>query len=109
MEIIYKAWDGTEFRERSACERYEHNNPPLQMWGSDGRTDKTDHALIVNLDSIRDAERFVAKCDSEGNCHDGIDGDEMGLFMWDFENDVYICLDELSVEAFRHYLKDNPI
>lgn len=109
MEIIYKAWDGTEFRERSACERYEYNNPRIEMWGADGRVNETNHALVVRLDSTRDAERFIAKCNENDENHDGIDGDDVGLFMWDYENDFYIGLDELTIEALRHYFNDNPI
>ena len=59
MKIIYKAWDGTEFDERDACEKYEYDNPCVLMYGDAGRTLKADEALEKQYKQLKFTEDVI--------------------------------------------------
>lgn len=110
MEIIYRAWDGTEFRERSACERYEHNTPCIPMWNQDGKTKDINQAFVVYLRDEEDTKHFVKMCENNDSPHTGIDYEEdyidVGVFVWNYNTEQYDQLDGDVAQALRHYFNE---
>ena len=109
MELIYRAWDGTEFRERSACEKYEYNTPCIPMWNQNGKTKNVEEALIVYLRDAKETKRFVELCKINKSLCDGIDYHEYdenatgtGLFIWDYNTEQYYQMEDEIEQALRH-------
>ena len=111
MELIYRAWDGTEFREKSACERYEYNTPCIPMWNQNGKTKRADEALVVFLCDSKATQRFVRMCEIDESPCTGIEYDEnyadTGLFIWDYNNEQYYQLDGEVEQALRHCFNEH--
>lgn len=107
MELIYRAWDGTEFRERSACERYEYNNPCIVMYNDEGRTSNPDEAFVVVLKhDDDDAKKFIELCEAQGALFNGITEDDYGLYVWDDNREEYFYVSDRIKEALKRYFKD---
>lgn len=106
MKIIYKAWDGTEFDKRSACEKYEHDNPCVLMYDNAGRTSKSDEAFVVVLRNDNDAEKFIELCEEQGTMSDGITKDCHGLYVWDDIEEKYFYISDRIEEALKKYFED---
>ena len=106
MELIYRAWDGTEFRERSACERYEYNTPCIPMWNDNGKTKNVDEALVVFLRDDKATQHFVRMCENEGSPYTGIEFDkyraDTGVFVWNYNTEQYDQIDCEVEQALRH-------
>lgn len=113
MEIIYRAFDGKEFDTVTECAAYEEQNRKLKMWFKDGETNLTDKAYVVKLDDENATRAFIDKCNHEDSCHDGIEFDEYtadtGLFAWDMYRDEYFAIDDDTLEALIHCLKDEHL
>lgn len=103
MEVIYRAFDGTEFREAEPCLRYETNCMP-KMFGRDGVTSNVDEALVVYLENDHQAKNFVRKSEKEESAYDGVDEWSTGLFVWDGCAEQYFELDDISFDALRHFM-----
>lgn len=106
MEIIYKAWDGTEFKERDACEKYECDYPYVMMYNNKGRTSDPDEAFIVLLERKDDAEKFIELCEARCTMSDGITEGDCGLYIWDDYREEYFYVSERVEEALKRYFKD---
>lgn len=107
MKIIYKAWDGTEFDEKNACEKYELDNPYMLMYSNRGRTSNSDEAFIVLLDYKRDdAEKFIKLCKEQGTMSNGITINDSGLYIWDDYREEYFHVSDRVEDALKRYLKD---
>ena len=106
MKIIYKAWDGTEFDERDACEKYEYDNPCVLMYSDAGRTSKADEALVILLENDGDAKRYINLCEEQNTEPYGIAEDNYGLYVWDNNQEEYFYVSELVEEALKQYFED---
>ena len=110
MEIIYRAFDGKEFKNVTECAAYEEKMHKLKMWFKDGKTTSVDSAYVVKLDKEEDTRIFIERCDKEGSDHTGIEFDEYtadtGLFVWDTNTCQYFEIDESVLDSLIHYLKD---
>lgn len=106
MKIIYKAWDGTEFREKSACERYEENNPCIMMYGNAGRVSNAGDAFIVALRKNGDAKRFINLCEEQKSDSTGITEGDKGLYVWDDDKGRYFYVSERIEDALKRYFED---
>ena len=106
MKIIYKAWDGTEFDEKDACEKYEYDNPCIVMYGSNGRVLDSYKAYIVILKHNDDAEKFIELCEEQGTMSDGITKDCHGLYVWDDNQEEYFYVSERVEEALKRYFEN---
>lgn len=103
MELIYRAWDGTEFDERSTCEEYEYNNPYIVMYDDNGRVLDSDNALIVVLKHDDDAEKFIELCEKQGTISDGITKDCHNLYVWDDIEEKYFYVSDRVEDALKRY------
>lgn len=106
MKIIYKAWDGTEFDEKDACEKYEYDNPCVIMYNAEGRTSNSDDASVVLLEHKDDAEKFIELCEAQWTRSDGITEGDCGLYIWDDYKEKYFYVSERVEEALKRYFKD---
>ena len=106
MEIIYKAWDGTEFKEKNACEKYEYTNPYIVMYDNNGRVLDSDNALIIVLKYDDDAEKFIELCEKQGTSSDGITEDCHGLYVWDDIEERYSYVSDRVKDALKRYFED---
>lgn len=113
MEIIYKAFDGKEFNTVTECAAYEEQMHKLKMWFINGKTTSTEEAFVVKLDDEEDTRIFIEKCDAVGSDHSGIGYNEydadIGLFAWDPNRCEYFFIDNNTLNALIHYLKDEHI
>ena len=105
MELIYRAWDGTEFDERSTCEKYEYNNPYVLMYRSTGRTSDTNKALVVVLRKDDDAENFIKMCKVQDTDYKGITEEDCGLYVWGEDEGRYFYVSERVEDALKRYFK----
>lgn len=106
MKIIYKAWDGTEFDEKDACEKYEYDNPCVMMYNDKGRTSNSDDAFVVLLEHKDDAEKFIELCEAQCTRSDGITEGDCGLYIWDDYEEKYFYVSDRVEEALKRYFKD---
>ena len=111
MEIIYRAFDGMEFRTKDACEQYERNNIGLKgvdMWDFRGEaTDDTCHAYFLHLkDEDESAKVFITMSESEDGYHDGIEDGDTGWYYWDECGERYVFMDEEIILAFAKAVHD---
>lgn len=107
MKIIYKAWDGTEFKEKNACEKYELDNPYVTMYNDKGRTSDSDEAFVVLLDHYHDdAEKFIELCKEQGTMSKGITDSDCGLYVWDDYREEYFYVSDRVEDALKRYFKD---
>ena len=113
MEVIYRAFDGKEFDSVTECAAYEEHNRKLKMWFKDGKTNLADKAYVVKLDDENATRAFIDKCKNENSYYEGILFDEYtaetGLFVWDMCRDEYFRIDDDSLEALIHCLKDEHL
>lgn len=105
MEIIYRAFDGTEFRTKDACAQYEHNNIELKgvcMWDHRGKpTEETNNAYFLHLDNeTESAAAFIAMSASFDGYHDGIEDGDTGWYHWDWHDERYVFMESEIILAF---------
>ena len=100
MEIKYMSFDGKYFDKPEDCLAHEKSNPLFKMWGKNGVTANPEEAFVVHLvKDIESATSFVALCEREDTCHDGIDNySDAGFYFW---NDYGECWDSLSEEIIN--------
>ena len=106
MKIIYKAWNGTEFDEKDACEKYEYDNPCVLMYDNAGRTSKSDEAFVVVLRNDNDAKNFIELCEAQGTDYEGITEDDYGLYVWDDNKEEYFYVSDRIKDALKRYFED---
>ena len=106
MELIYRAWDGTEFDERDACEKYEHDNPRILMYHNTGRTSISNDAFVVVLRNDNDAKNFIKMCKEQDTDYKGITEDDYGLYVWDELEQRYFYVSERVEDALKRYFED---
>ena len=106
MELIYRAWNGTEFDERDACEKYEHDNPCVLMYHNTGRTSESNDAFVVVLRNDNDAKSFIKMCKAQDTYSVGIVEDDYGLYVWDDNEERYFYVSERVEEALKRYFED---
>ena len=104
MEIIFRAHDGTEFKDAIACQVYEEHNPMYKMWDVCGETTSHDSALIVKIGRGASAlNKFLDDCrEAEVTC-EGIEGE--GIYMWSQELFMWVYVYSNVLQAIEHYLK----
>lgn len=105
MEIVYRAFDGTEFRTKDACAQYERNSIGLKgirMWDFSGKpTEETNNAYFLHLDDEEEyAKVFIAMSENDDGCHDGIEDDDIGWYYWDEYNERYVFMERDIILAF---------
>ena len=83
MEVIYRAFDGTEFREAAACVTYEQN-AKVHAWDAHGREcSSPNEAVVVHLIDQQMIRTFLQMCINEDVTRVGIDEEDAGWFYWD--------------------------
>ena len=104
MEIIFRAHDGTEFRDAIACQVYEEYNPMYKMWDNCGETKCHDSALIVKIGTGANAlNKFLDDCREADITAEGIEG--AGVYMWSHELFEWVLIDASVLNAIEHFLK----
>lgn len=104
MEIIFRAHDGTEFKDAIACQFYEEANPIYKMWDSCGETKCHDSALIVKIGTGASAlNKFLDDCREADITSEGIEG--TGVYMWSCELFEWVLIDVNVLNAIEHFLK----
>ena len=111
MEIIYRAFDGTEFRTKDACALYERNNVELKgvrMWNVCGEsTDASHNAYFLHLDDeMESAKAFIAMSESDDGYHDGIEDGDTGWYYWDDYNERYVFMEGDIIRAFARAVNE---
>lgn len=113
MEIIYRSFDGKEFNSVTECAAYEEKAHKLKMWSANGKTNSVKKAYVVKLDNINDVKIFINRCNSEGDSCVGIGYDEEEpdtvLFAWDVNREEYFYIDDDTLDALVHYLRDEDL
>ncbi len=104
MEIIFRAHDGTEFKDAIACQFYEEANPVYKMWDKNGETKSYDSALIVKIGTGASAlNKFMDDCREADITSEGIEG--AGVYMWSHELFQWVLIDKDVLDAIEHFLK----
>ena len=106
MKIIYKAWDGTEFDEKDACEKYEYDNPCVLMYHNTGRTSESNDAFVVVLRNDNDAKNFIEQCKAQDTDSVGIVEGDCGLYVWDDNEERYFYVSDRVEDALKQYFED---
>ena len=105
MEIIYRAFDGVEFRTKESCVQYERNNAGLKgvhMWDFSGKpTDESHNAYFLHLDDeMESAAAFIAMSENDDGYHDGIEDGDIGWYYWDEYDERYVFMERDIILAF---------
>lgn len=104
MEVIFRAHDGTEFKDAIACQIYEGRNPIYKMWDACGETMSHDTALIVKIGNEASAlNKFLDDCREADVTSEGIEGD--GVYMWSHDLFLWVRLTSDVLQAIEHYFK----
>lgn len=103
MEVVFRAHDGTEFKDAIACQFYEEANPIYKMWDSCGETKCHDSALIVKISTNASALKFIDDCRESDITFEGIEG--AGVYMWSHELFEWVLIDANVLSAIEHFLK----
>lgn len=104
MEIIFRAYDGTEFGDAIACQFYEEANPIYKMWDNCGETNSHESALIVKIGAGPCAlNKFLYDCREADVTSEGIEG--AGVYMWSHELFEWVLIDAKVLKAIEHFLK----
>lgn len=104
MEIIFRAHDGTEFKDAIACQFYEEANPIYKMWDSRGETKLHHSALIVKIGTgARAFNKFLDDCREAEVISEGIEG--AGIYMWSSKLFEWVLIDADVLNAIEHFLK----
>ena len=106
MEVVYKAFDGTEFREAAACMRYEENVIIYKAYGPKGITNNVDEAYVVYFPEYNSAEQFIKRCETECSSYDGIGIGDVGLFIWDDSEERYGYVSERVLDAIKFHIEN---
>ena len=104
MEVIFRAHDGTEFKDATACRIYEEYNPIYKMWDSCGETMSHNTAQIVKIGKGASAlNKFLNDCREADVTFEGIEGE--GVYMWSYELFMWVRINSNVLQAIEHYLK----
>ena len=111
MEIIYRAFDGTEFRTKDSCAQYERNNAGLKgvhMWNVCGKSvDESHNAYFLHLDDEEEsAKAFIAMSESDDGYYDGIEDGDTGWYYWDDYNERYVFMEGDIIRAFARAVNE---
>ena len=108
MQIIYRAFDGKEFDNEPDCV-YHESSLSYHMWDRNGKgvIDRTEtvKAFVVYFPTEASALGFMATAKEMGDTDvTGIDGDSVGLYIWDEWNERYryVASDERRGIAAAH-------
>lgn len=107
MELIYRAYDGKEFKTAEECIRHENAiREGVKMWDPQGyRTKDVSMAVVISIKDEDSMLAFHQMCyDYAKETHTGEEGakrligglepDISGYFMWDEGREEYRWLDE---------------
>ena len=103
MKVIYRAFDGTEFDNETACIEYEkttRDSNVIMMDCSENIVTKTECAAVVWLKDENSAEIFhdMAKwVGDEASAHT-IPEREWGFYFWDEFDEKYVWVPNESLE-----------
>lgn len=87
---MYETFDGEVFESREEALAHEKANTAYQCWNWDGKhTNDVDAAIFVMLNTDCDADAFIEECKKECATYQGIESEDLGLFMWDEGTDAY--------------------
>ena len=103
MKVIYKAFDGTEFDNQSACVEYEKMTrgcSVIMMDCSKNLTTDTECAAVVWLKDEDSAEIFhnMAKENNDEAAAYTIPKHGCGFFFWDEFNEKYVWVSNESLD-----------
>ena len=106
MEVIYRAFDGTEFQDAAACVAHEQNHK-VHAWNIHGREcNSANEAAVVHLEDPHMTRSFLQMCTNEDVTRDGIDEEDYGWFMWDDFNCEWRFLESEIVQLFHTILNN---
>ena len=106
MEVIYRAFDGTEFREAAPCVTYEQNHR-VHAWDYHGREcTSANAAVVVHLEDPHMTLKFLQMCTNENVTHDGINEGDCGWFMWDVFSCEWQYIESEVVQLFHNILEN---
>lgn len=111
MEIIYKAKDGKTFNSAEECTQYENTLTNTvkewEAWTWNGRrTDNTNEAKVVKLDTKKAAAQFLAKAKLDGDtCVKGIKKNNTGWFIYDGDAKQYVLIPLYYIFLFKCIFK----
>lgn len=104
MEIIYRAFDGTEFGTEEACRDYE-SKAEFKMWDNLGRpTNDVSNCVIVHFPDPAGTRAFINLCREADATTDGIDCEDYGWFFWDDFNGEFHYMENAMMDALRKIL-----
>ena len=107
MEVIYRAFDGTEFRDAAACVAYEQNHK-VHAWDRQGREcNSANEAVVVHLEDSQTTKGFLQMCINEDVTCEGIDDEDWGWFYWDDFNNKWRYIENEVVSAFKVALSND--
>ena len=106
MKIMYQSFDGKFFDTQEECVKYENAFASLKMYGSKGRTNAVEEALVVCLHTLEETEVFLNKCKAEDATSDGIYALSTGMYIWDFSYDRYYYVDDAIALSLKEYFRD---
>lgn len=109
MELIYRAWDGKEFKTAEDCINHEEAiRGGVKMWDTTGRrTDDVSMAVVISIRNEKSMLAFHQMCyeyaetelagkdkDAAKRLIGGLEEDISGCFYWDDYKDEYRWIDE---------------
>jgi hypothetical protein len=95
MQIVYKAFDGTEFYYEEDCHKYEQGQAgQIRMWDREGvRIHDPNKAFFVFFYDETEAEKFVKLCEDAGAEYTGLTAEDIGFWFWDEWDNKYVYFD----------------
>ena len=100
MEIIYRAFDGTEFDNEADCCHHEHTiNEGVKMWNREGKeitNGDTRPGFVVYLANVEANLAFhrMAEACGDEDVQSIVKGEDYGLYYWDECVNEYRWVDE---------------
>lgn len=99
---IYMAEDGTKFRNKNECYKYENSDcvkKGLKLYDEDGnRVYDILSAYFFKAEKEEDIKAFVEISESHSYVTDGIEFEKYGTYFYDVYTDAYILLEEKIIE-----------
>lgn len=106
MEIIYRAFDGTEFGTEEACRDYECK-AEFKIWDYLGRpTNDVAGCVVAHFPDPTGTRAFINLAREVESTTDGIDYDDHGWFIWDDFNGEYHYIEDETIDALRKILSE---
>ena len=110
MEVIFRAFDGQEFKSAEECINHEKLFPKFKMWSDDGLTTDPDAARVVWFsEQVGAKETFCKLCQQDDITAEGIVEDmfnDNNLYLWSDDLFQWVAMDKLTIDAVKHYVTE---